>query len=392
MLHQISESLVHRIKLWYLVQHSLTAYHYLSQHFGSPELATQEQALRQWASLSIHTSHKQRASEYLKNPAPFFQCLQALCDYCDFILADDDEFYPEQLKPFDDKTPLLFGQGNLQALAQTQIAIVGSRKTSPYGIQIAHDFAYKLADYGFYITSGLATGIDTAAHQAGAQFQRTIAVIGSGLDQIYPAANRGLHQHILRQQGAVITEFLPQTPPLQHHFPRRNRIISGLSLGALVVEAAIKSGSISTAKWALEQGKTVFAIPGHIHSEHHKGCHLLIREGAILVDEPQQIIDELSGEIHWYSSAKPTTQSTLSYESKAFVVEKKKEIPIITNKHQHSLPEHLQGVYQYLDFSGINIDQLHIKTGLAIQDLTAQLVELELLGMCLQRGGLYLRV
>lgn len=390
MLHQISEHLVHRIKLWYLVQHSLTAYHSLIQHFGSAELATQDKALKQWASLPIHASHKQRASEYLKNPTLFYQCLQALCDYCDFILTDDDEYYPEQLKPFEDRSPLLFGQGYLPALTQAQIAIVGSRKTSPSGTQIAYDFAYKLADYGFYITSGLATGIDTAAHQAGAQFQKTIAVIGSGLDQIYPASNRGLHQHILVQQGAVITEFLPKTPPLQHHFPRRNRIISGLSLGTLVVEAAVKSGSISTAKWALEQGKTVFAIPGHIHSEYHKGCHLLIREGALLVDDPQQIIDELNGEIQWYVSKKLASTYQANKKVVAHSTQDKTQPNI--NENKMDLPEHLQLTYQHLDFSGIDIDQLHVKTQLNIQDLTAQLMELELLGLCVQRGGLYLRV
>lgn len=382
MLHQISEKLVHRIKLWYLVQHSLVTYQALLQVYGSAELATQDSALREWAGLPIHANHKQRASDYLKSPENFIACLQALCDYCDFIIADDDDEYPDQLKHFDDRSPLIFGQGDLSTLTQIQIAVVGSRKVSAYGEKTAYDFAYQLAEHGFYITSGLATGIDTAAHQAGLQFNRTIAVIGSGLNQIYPTANRGLHHQILQHQGAVLTEFLPNTPPLQHHFPRRNRIISGLSLGTLVIEAAVKSGSLSTARWAMEQGKPVFAIPGHFQSEYHKGCHVLIREGATLVDEPSQIIEELRHPLFWQKS------QSLKHDKKV-ISEIKPSNPQTANIDH--IPSHLQNIYQLLDFSGVHIDELNLKTGLAISDLTAQLIELELLGLCLQRGGLYLR-
>lgn len=389
MLHQISEVLLHRIKLWYLVQHSLTTYHHLIQYFGSAELATQDSSLRQWENLTIHSSHKQRATQYLQNPQAFFHCLQQLCDYCDFILADDDEHYPEQLKPYNDRSPLIFGQGDLSILTQAQIAIVGSRKPSAHGPKIAYDFAHYLAEKGYYITSGLANGIDTAAHHAGVKFNKTIAVIGSGLDQVYPAANRPLQQQIIAQHGAILTEFLPTTPPLQHHFPRRNRIISGLSLGTLVVEAAIKSGSLSTAKWALEQGKTVFAIPGHIQSEYHRGCHLLIREGAILVDEPQQIIDELQQTVQWQTSSYIPTQVVSSAKKPPTNITTQNNLAFQQN--QADVPAHLQHLYQHLDFTGLDIDQLNAKTGLAITDLTAQLMELELLGLSLQRAGLFLR-
>lgn len=158
----------------------------------------------------------------------------------------------------------------------------------------APDFAYYLSEQGFFINSGLAQGIDEAAHQGALQHQRTIAVMGTGLDSTYPSAHHSLRQKIVESGGAVITEFLPQTKPLQQHFPRRNRIVSGLSLGVIVAEASLNSGSLITAKLAAEQGKLIFAIPGHIYSEFHQGCHQLIREGAILVDHPEQVIEDLA--------------------------------------------------------------------------------------------------
>ena len=168
---------------------------------------------------------------------------------------------------------------------------------------MAYDFAYYLAEKGFYICSGLAEGIDAAAHQGGLKYQRTIAVMGTGLDLTYPSQHQTLRTQILENNGCIITEFLPHTPPLQHNFPRRNRIVSALSLGVVVAEAALKSGSLGTAKSAAEQGKIIFAIPGHIYSEHHQGCHQLIREGAILVDHPEQIIEDLALPTQWHSQS-----------------------------------------------------------------------------------------
>lgn len=191
---------------------------------------------------------------------------------------------------------------------------------------------------------------------------------GTGLDSVYPAQHKQLAQQIT-QSGAVITEFLPSTLPLQQHFPRRNRIVSGLSLGVLVVEAALKSGSLITANEAANQGKMVFAIPGHIYSEHHQGCHQLIREGAILVDHPEQIIEDLALPTQWQ-----TQQQT---------VEAINSPP--------SLPTHLIALYQSLDWVGQDIDQLAQRHPITTAALTAQLMELELLGLCLQQAGRYLR-
>ena len=225
-----------------------------------------------------------------------------------------------------------------------------------------------MSEKGFYITSGLAHGIDEAAHQGGLKHQRTIAVTGTGLDTIYPAQNKPLAQEII-QSGAIVTEYLPTTMPLQQHFPRRNRIVSGLSLGVLVVEATLKSGSLITANEAATQGKVVFAIPGHIYSEHHQGCHQLIREGAILVDHPEQVIEDLALPTQWQSQ-KQTVETSFS-------------APII--------PDHLIALYQNLDWIGQDLDQLLQRYSAPIAETTAQLMELELLGLCMQQGGCYLR-
>ena len=237
---------------------------------------------------------------------------------------------------------------------------------------MAYDFGYYLSEKGFYISSGLAHGIDEAAHRGGLAHQRTIAVMGTGLDTIYPAQHKQLAEEI-RHSGAIVTEFLPATLPLAAFFPRRNRIVSGLSLGVLVVEAALKSGSITTANAAANQGKMVFAIPGHIYSEHHQGCHQLIREGATLVDHPEQIIEDLALPTQWQAQQQR-------------VEEPKETVP-----PPPSLPTHLIELYQILDWVGQDLDQLAQRYSASIADLTAQLMELELLGLCIQQGGRYLR-
>jgi len=237
---------------------------------------------------------------------------------------------------------------------------------------MAYDFAYYLSEQGFYINSGLAEGIDKVAHQAALQHQRTIAVIGTGLDQTYPAANQPLREQILNAGGTVITEFLPGTPPLQQNFPRRNRIVSGLSLGVIVAEAALKSGSLITAKWASEQGKTVFAIPGHIYSEHHKGCHQLIRDGAILIDHPQQVIEDLALATQWQAAE----QGMLLEPAEAEQIE---------------TPSHLIALYNQLDWVGQTLDQLSEQLQQDIAGITAQLMELELMGLSTQQAGMFLR-
>ncbi|OTH00079.1 DNA-processing protein DprA [Acinetobacter sp. ANC 4973] len=376
MLNHLSATQIETITLWYLVQHSLSSFYKLEQRFGNIREAIDPQNFPQWSTLALHQSHLQRLSEFQTaiGQQKFQILLQDIQKNSDFILTLDHPDYPTQLRPYADKPPILFGQGDAKALSQAQIAIVGSRKPSAHGRQVAYDFAYYLSEKGFYINSGLAQGIDEAAHQGALRHHKTIAVMGTGLEQTYPSQHQALRQQILAHSGTVITEFLPGTPPLQHHFPRRNRIVSALSLGVVVAEAALKSGSLITAKLAAEQGKLVFAIPGHIYSEHHQGCHQLIREGAILVDHPEQVLEDLALPTQWQNQQQ---------------IEQSKSIPEL--EIQIELPTHLAPLYTQLDWIGQNLDQLIIKLRLDISTLTSQLMELELLGLCIQQAGLYLR-
>lgn len=206
-------------------------------------------------------------------------------------LADLD--YPKALLEIADPPPLLYAKGNLALLNQASIAIVGSRNASVQGEKNAEAFASGLCGYGLCVVSGLALGIDGAAHRGALKANgSTIAVVGTGLDIVYPAKHRDLAHQIV-EKGLIISEFALGTPSKPQNFPKRNRIISGLSLGCLVVEANLQSGSQITARMAAEQGREVFAIPGSIHSPMAKGCHQLIKQGAKLVDSLQDIVEEL---------------------------------------------------------------------------------------------------
>jgi DNA processing protein len=209
------------------------------------------------------------------------------------LVAWDDPDYPRALLEIGDPPPVFYCQGRRDLLAAPAFAIVGSRNATPQGCVDAEAFAAALSSVGFTIVSGLAQGIDAAAHRGGlAHAGSSIAVAGTGLDRVYPARNRDL-AHELAARGLVISEFAAGTPPLKQNFPRRNRLVSGLSRGVLVVEATLSSGSLITARLAGEQGREVFALPGSIHSPFSKGGHKLIREGAKLVETAQDILDEL---------------------------------------------------------------------------------------------------
>lgn len=374
MLNSLSKTQLDTLTLWYLVQHSLSSFYKIRAHYAHLAEAIQPDQTAVWQSLGIHANHVQRLQDFHQEESQrkFERCIALTQQHCDFILLDTDIDYPQQLSHYSDKPPILFGQGQADSLLQAQIAIVGSRKPSHHGRQVAYDFAFYLSEQGFYINSGLAQGIDEAAHRAGLSHQRTIAVMGTGLDQTYPSSNQALRQQLLAEGGTVITEFLPETPPLQHHFPRRNRIVSGLSLGVIVAEATLKSGSLITAKLAAEQGKTIFAIPGHIYSEHHQGCHQLIREGAILIDHPQQVIEDLALATQWQS-----LQNEIH-----------REAPTVETTH---IPAHLIALYNQLDWVGQDLDQLSLQLQFDVASLTAQLMELELLGLCTQQSGMFVR-
>ena len=290
------------------------------------------------------------------------------------ILTWQDTRYPPLLREIAAAPPVLFVRGDLECLCLPQIAIVGSRHCSRMGKQLALEFARHFSRSGFVTTSGLALGIDSAAHEGALEGgNQTIAVLAHGLDTIFPTRNRGLGERV-REQGALVSEFPIGVQPRPEFFPRRNRIISGLSLGVLVVEAALKSGSLITANEAVDQGREVFAIPGSIHSPLAKGCHALIRNGAKLVETADQVVEELMpllGFIHQHS----LLEETVTAEDAGF---------------EPGSPE--QQLFTVLEYEPSSIDQLVQMTGLSAADVSSALVLLELEGVVQQQRGGYCRV
>lgn len=210
------------------------------------------------------------------------------------LVALTDPAYPELLRQIPDPPLLLYVKGTLSSADDTALAIVGSREATLYGEEQAARFGQRLSEQGWTIVSGVARGIDRAAHEGALKTPagRTIGVLGCGIDRVYPRENRRLYERI-QESGALISEFCLGAPPLAHHFPRRNRIISGLAVGTLVVEAHLRSGSLITAREALEQGREVFALPGRVDQPQSWGTHQLIREGAVLTDSPEHLAGEL---------------------------------------------------------------------------------------------------
>jgi DNA processing protein len=229
----------------------------------------------------------------LPDPAALERDLEWSAQVGNHVLTCRDPRYPVLLREIPDPPPLLYVHGTVDVLSEWQLAMVGSRNPTPAGERTAGDFASHLARAGLVITSGLALGIDAASHAGALRAGRpTVAVMGTGLDRVYPASHREL-AHRIASNGALVSEFPVGTPPRPENFPRRNRVISGLSLGTLVVEAAPRSGSLISARCAGEQGREVFAIPGSIHNPLARGCHALIRQGARLVETAADIVSEL---------------------------------------------------------------------------------------------------
>jgi len=329
----------------------------LLQEFGSPSsiLKTSTSALKQIVRPVVADAIAENTNEEI-----LIRVSNWLEDPQNHIVTLGQVDYPQALLNIPDPPLLLYVKGQLSFLNHSSLAIVGSRKASTQGIRNAESFAQIASDADLCIISGMAHGIDAAAHEGGLSSRgSSIAVVGTGLDKVYPAANREL-AHRLAQKGALISEFPLGTPPLAHNFPRRNRIISGLSLGCLIVEADLQSGSLITARMALEQGRDVFAIPGSIHMQQYKGCHALIKQGAKLVETPQDIFDDLG----WFSAINKSTQ----------------------DEHDHS-------IYSYLGFDPIDIDTLSQRSGLTIEALSAILLQLELDGkVSTLAGGMYQRI
>ena len=355
----------------------------LLRHFGSPEAIFAAPL----AALSDCTTLAQ-AHQLRQTPAS----LDALCDHTwqwlhsassdagRALLTIGDPRYPDGLLQIPDPPLLLYVLGPPQWLArpeplctwQRSLAMVGSRNPTPQGADHAYQFALHLAQQGWCIVSGMALGVDARAHEGAlactAAQQPTIAVVGTGIDRIYPRAHQALAQRLARH-GLIISEFPLGTPPIASNFPRRNRIISGLSRGTLVVEAALASGSLITARTAVEQGREVFAIPGSIHSPLARGCHVLIQQGAKLVQSAQDILDECG------APAAPTATAAIDTSA----------VPA-----HAPVPE--PHVLQAMGYDPIHLDTLCARTGEHAASVQAQLLELELSGQVTRLpGGLFQR-
>ncbi len=285
--------------------------------------------------------------------------------------ASDD--FPELLRQIPGPPKRLYVAGNLDALHMPSLAIVGSRNPTRGGLQNAYEFSKHLSRSGFSIVSGLALGVDTAAHEGALDGGgMTVAFLGHGIDSIYPSANRELARRILAR-GAICSEFPLGSVPRPEHFPQRNRLISGLSLGTLVVEAAKRSGSLISARLAAEQGREIFAIPGSIHNPLAKGCHQLIKQGAKLVESADDIVSELGPvAAHMLQSADDST-------------------PVETSGVEHDDEYHT--LLNIVDFDPATLDELSNQSGLTIDQVSSMLLILELEGKIeAHAGGRYSKI
>ncbi len=338
----------------------------LIEAFGSPSRALGASAA-QWRDCGL----TERQVESLQQPiAEIEQDLQWLEEPNHHIITLDDPAYPQRLRDIPSAPPLLYVIGDVELLHYPQLAIVGSRNVSRAGQSTTRAFAEHLASSGLGITSGLAMGVDAAAHEGALRADGiTLAVTGTGLDRVYPARHQALAREIA-ERGALISEFPLGTRPTAQNFPRRNRIISGLSLGTLVVEAALKSGSLITAKYAMEQGREVFAIPGSIHSPLAKGCHQLIRQGAKLVETSEHILEDLAGQME---IASPPPEKASDNEQ------------ILDADHKRVLAA--------IDYHPTSVDMIITDSGLSAQEVSSILLIMELNGhIASEPGGYYVRI
>ncbi|HCJ50539.1 MAG: DNA-protecting protein DprA [Gallionellales bacterium CG_4_10_14_3_um_filter_54_96] len=333
----------------------------LLSEFGSPEavLAASVSSLKCFVKAEVASEIGKGIADEKITPA-----LDWLEEEQNHLVTLGDSDYPQALLNIPDPPLLLYVKGHLALLNHTALAIVGSRNATPQGNNNAEEFAKTLSDAGLCIISGMAHGIDASAHRGALRgLSNTIAVVGTGLDKVYPAANRDL-AHAIAGQGVMISEFPLGTPPIASNFPRRNRIISGMSIGCLVVEASLQSGSLITARLAMEQGRDVFAIPGSIHSPQSRGCHSLIKQGAKLVESARDILEELSGLM----------------------------VPPATLSDMTETPDQNADLLELIGFDPVSMDTLCARGGLTVSQLSAMLLPLELEGrITALPGGLFQR-
>jgi len=282
-----------------------------------------------------------------------------------FLLTIDDPEYPTNLREIFDPPFVIYGAGRPETLGEPSVAVVGARRPTPYGRAVAEKLAKDLAASGLVVVSGLARGIDSIAHWGALDSGKTVAVLGSGLDDIYPGENKGLFGKII-QNGAVITEFPPEMPPLSFHFPLRNRVISGLSLATVVVEATRQSGSLITARLSLEQNRDVMAVPGSLSSDLSRGTNWLIKSGAKLVETWEDVVEELPS---------PLRESLLSRRT-----EENRKMPALS-------PEEKK-VFDRLTVETLtHIDDLVEAADASVSEMLGVLLNLELKGVVRQAPG-----
>jgi DNA processing protein len=336
-----------------------TARRLLAQ-FGSPEavFAASEAALKPWLQQPLLKALRDGPPLFDQRREAAWRWLQGDSRRC--VITLGDPAYPQRLLQTADPPLLLYAQGRLELLGADSVAVVGSRQPTPQGASNARLMARQLSERGITVVSGLAQGIDGAAHDGALEGPgSTVAVVGTGLDIVYPSRHKALARRIA-EQGVLLSEFAPGTPPLPEHFPLRNRIIAGLSLGTLVVEAALRSGSLITARLALECGRDVYAVPGSIHAAQSQGCHALIKQGAKLVETVDDIVEELRPA----APAAPPAPAT---------------------------PPH--PVMLALGHDPVTLDTLLARTGWPVAELSAWLLERELEGQVARLpGGLYQRL
>lgn len=289
------------------------------------------------------------------------------------LLVYGDSDYPKQLTYISSAPLLLFAIGDISTLSQEQIAMVGSRNFSHYGERWAKYFTKELVQTGLIITSGLAIGIDSICHQSALNSKgKTIAVLGSGLENIYPRRHCDLAKRITEEGGAIVSEFLTTALPLATHFPKRNRIISGLSAAVVVVEASLRSGSLITARYALEQGRDVFSLPGPLGSPTSEGTHWLIQQGAYLVNKPQDIIEQIRSSLKWLPMSRSASVAFTQSES--------------------SLELSFPALLSSIEYEATPVDLIAQRTNQPVSQILIQLLDLELEGWVSSVNGGYIRL
>ncbi|MCC3749667.1 DNA-protecting protein DprA [Rouxiella badensis] len=303
------------------------------------------------------------------------------------LVALNSPAYPSLLKQIASPPRLLYVKGPPELLASPQLAMVGSRNCSHYGEHWAQYFAARLVNSGFTLTSGLAMGIDGICHRATLEAQgKTVAVLGNGLQHVHPRCHIPLAERILENGGVLVSEFSLETPPLPHNFPRRNRIISGLSVGVLIVEASLRSGSLITARCALEQGREVFALPGSVDNPNSEGAHWLIKQGAYLVTDPLDIAEHIGSGLTWLS-----VENSSFFGNPSLIREKiAPDANICAEDTEVELP--FVDVLANVGYEVTPVDVVAERAGQPVPVVAGQLLELELAGWIAAVSGGYVRI